>query len=75
MAPSMSSCHVSMSSCMSACQHVSMCMSLIPLLVSDGHTIFLNNYCGYLLRTKLTGVDEGGVASGYAVLDSPLLTT
>lgn len=30
----------------------------------------LNNYCGYLLRTKGSGVDEGGVATGYSVLNS-----
>lgn len=30
----------------------------------------LNEYAGYLIRTKLDGVDEGGVASGYAVLSS-----
>jgi glutathione synthetase len=28
---------------------------------------------GHLLRTKLDGVDEGGVASGFACLDSPFL--
>ena len=28
---------------------------------------------GHLLRTKVEGVDEGGVAAGFAVLDSPLL--
>jgi glutathione synthase len=30
----------------------------------------VNNYAGYLLRTKQEGVDEGGVASGYSVLNS-----
>ena len=33
----------------------------------------LNNYGGYLLRTKPEGVDEGGVASGYSVLSSVIL--
>ncbi|CAM9921021.1 unnamed protein product, partial [Choristocarpus tenellus] len=33
----------------------------------------LNEYAGYLIRTKLEGVDEGGVASGYAVLSSPMV--
>lgn len=33
----------------------------------------LNEYAGYLVRTKLEGVDEGGVASGYAVLNSPIV--
>eukprot|EP01039_Chlorochromonas_danica_P006528 gene6528-7199_t len=30
----------------------------------------LNFYCGYLLRTKGASVDEGGVATGYSVLNS-----
>lgn len=33
----------------------------------------LNEYAGYLVRTKLEGVDEGGVATGYAVLSSPIV--
>lgn len=34
----------------------------------------LNAPAGHLLRTKVDGTDEGGVAAGFAVLDSPLLT-
>lgn len=34
----------------------------------------LNQYAGYLLRTKAEGVDEGGVATGYSVLNSIYLT-
>jgi glutathione synthase len=30
----------------------------------------LNEYSGYLLRTKGSSVDEGGVATGYSVLNS-----
>jgi glutathione synthase len=33
----------------------------------------LSGYGGYLLRTKPDGVDEGGVASGYSVLNSIVL--
>ena len=33
----------------------------------------LNESAGHLLRSKLTGTDEGGVAAGYACLSSPLL--
>mgnify|MGYP006081479275 FL=1 len=33
----------------------------------------LGVHIGHLLRTKFLGVDEGGVASGYACLDSPYL--
>lgn len=32
--------------------------------------VLLNGYAGYLLRTKAEGVDEGGVATGYSVLNS-----
>lgn len=36
-------------------------------------TLPYNTPAGHLLRTKASGVDEGGVAAGFAVLDSPLL--
>lgn len=35
----------------------------------------LLNWCySLLMRTKQTGIDEGGVNAGYAVLDSPFIT-
>lgn len=34
----------------------------------------VNAFAGHLLRTKADGTDEGGVAAGFAVLDSPFLT-
>jgi glutathione synthase len=40
---------------------------------SDGSEIIHNEYSGFLLRTKFSGVDEGGVASGFATLSSPYL--
>jgi len=42
-------------------------------LYSNGDKIVFNKQQGYLLRTKNHGVDEGGVATGYSVLDSPYL--
>ncbi len=33
----------------------------------------VNNYAGYLLRTKGADTDEGGVATGYSVLNSVAL--
>ncbi|BAF28719.1 glutathione synthetase, chloroplastic isoform X1 [Oryza sativa Japonica Group] len=36
--------------------------------------VVLNNQCGYLMRTKVSSSNEGGVAAGFAVLDSILLT-
>ena len=38
-----------------------------------GSKTLLNERAGHLLRTKPSDADEGGVASGYAVLDSPML--
>jgi len=44
------------------------------LVVSpDGNDIIHNEYAGFLLRTKFSNVDEGGVASGFATLSSPYL--
>ncbi|KAF0896836.1 hypothetical protein E2562_028133 [Oryza meyeriana var. granulata] len=36
--------------------------------------VVMNNQCGYLMRTKVSSSNEGGVAAGFAVLDSILLT-
>ena len=38
-----------------------------------GEKVLLNGRAGHLLRTKPSDADEGGVASGFAVLDSPML--
>ena len=40
---------------------------------SDTVSPILNNYGGYLVRTKPLGVDEGGVATGYSVINSIVL--
>ena len=42
------------------------------LLTGKGGDILRNQAAGHLVRTKLDGVDEGGVAAGFAVLSSPL---
>lgn len=39
---------------------------------TTSHAI-LNEAVGHLLRTKLSSSNEGGVATGFAVLSSPLL--
>ncbi|TKW28977.1 hypothetical protein SEVIR_3G365000v4 [Setaria viridis] len=36
--------------------------------------VITNDQCGYLMRTKVSSSDEGGVAAGFAVLDSLYLT-
>ena len=33
----------------------------------------LNDYCGYLLRTKFAELDEGGITTGNGVFNSPTL--
>lgn len=44
------------------------------ILVSpNGNDVYHNDYAGFLLRTKFSDVDEGGVASGFATLSSPYL--
>ena len=42
--------------------------------VRVGKEVRLNECVGHLLRTKTAASDEGGVAAGFAVLDSPYLT-
>ena len=39
-----------------------------------GSRILLNCEAGHLVRTKAATDNEGGVAAGFAVLDSPALT-
>ncbi|KAI9184910.1 hypothetical protein LWI28_002380 [Acer negundo] len=36
--------------------------------------VIMNEQCGYLMRTKVSSSKEGGVAAGFAVLDSIYLT-
>jgi glutathione synthase len=43
------------------------------LVVDHEGKIEHNAYAGFLLRTKFSHVDEGGVASGFATLSSPYL--
>lgn len=43
------------------------------LVVDSSGEVVHNRYAGFLLRTKFSGVDEGGVASGFATLSSPYL--
>ncbi len=44
------------------------------VVVVDAHgEVVLNEHAGFLLRTKFSNIDEGGVASGFATLSSPYL--
>ena len=49
-------------------------LGIYSTLISDGVQVHCNDFCGHLLRTKQAGVNEGGVAAGFAALDSPILT-
>ena len=42
-------------------------------VVVEGVVVTENVACGHLLRTKIASSNGGGVAAGYAVLDSPYL--
>ncbi|KND01668.1 glutathione synthetase [Spizellomyces punctatus DAOM BR117] len=48
-------------------------LGIYGLWVSDGSVVHMNETGGHLLRTKASTSHEGGVAAGFAVLDSPLL--
>lgn len=48
-------------------------LGIYGVYLSKGKEVLLNKSAGHLLRTKLANSDEGGVATGYAVLDSPYL--
>jgi glutathione synthetase len=49
-------------------------LGIYGVFLGDGASPpILNQSAGHLLRTKTLGVDEGGIAAGFAVLDSPLL--
>lgn len=47
-------------------------MFITSLFDGEGKEI-LNKHAGHLLRTKLSSTDEGGVATGFSVVSSPLL--
>ena len=43
------------------------------ILCNGDGSVAHNEYAGFLMRTKFSHVDEGGVAAGYATLSSPYL--
>lgn len=42
--------------------------------IGDGKKVFLNEYSGYLLRSKIEGMEDGGVVAGVMYLDSVALS-
>lgn len=48
-------------------------LGIYGTFVRRGERVLLNREAGHLVRTKAATSDEGGVAAGFAVLDSPYL--
>lgn len=49
-------------------------IGIYGIFLGDGSdSVLVNREAGYLVRTKPVGIDEGGVATGYSVLNSLVL--
>lgn len=48
-------------------------LGVYGVYLADDQQEYVNRSAGHLLRTKMASNDEGGVATGFAVVDSPLL--
>ncbi|XP_037046210.1 glutathione synthetase-like isoform X2 [Bradysia coprophila] len=48
-------------------------LGIFGAIIGDKSKILYNKQCGHMLRTKLSSVNEGGVAAGLGALDSPYL--
>jgi glutathione synthase len=48
-------------------------LGIYGVFISDNGVCNMNKEGGFLLRTKTVESNEGGVAAGFAVLDSPYL--
>jgi len=49
-------------------------LGIFSTYLRNGNKEILNKQAGHLVRSKVADSDEGGVAAGYGVLDSPYLT-
>ena len=50
------------------------CMNYFSDCVARSAESEVANYqCGHMMRTRIQGTDEGGVAAGFAVLDTPFI--
>ncbi len=59
--------------CVVKCDGVSELGVYGVLVRTDDGEVMMNKSAGHLVRTKAADSDEGGVAAGFAVLDSPML--
>ncbi|KAJ8302702.1 hypothetical protein KUTeg_019098 [Tegillarca granosa] len=48
-------------------------IGIYGVYIGDSDTEYENKQVGHLMRSKTLGVDEGGIAAGFATLDTPLL--
>ena len=48
-------------------------LGMYGVALFDNDNEILNAHGGHLLRTKFSNTNEGGVATGFAVLNSPIL--
>ena len=46
-------------------------LGIFGVFLAKGDKVLMNEFGGHLLRTKPIANDEGGVAAGFACLDSP----
>lgn len=54
-------------------EHVISELGIYATYLRNKGKVIMNNHAGYLMRTKVSSSNEGGVAAGFAVLDSVYL--
>ncbi|PVD21436.1 hypothetical protein C0Q70_19609 [Pomacea canaliculata] len=48
-------------------------LGIYGVYIGDGGKEVINTHCGHMLRTKLQGINEGGIVAGFAALDTPFV--
>ncbi|CAG5120752.1 unnamed protein product [Candidula unifasciata] len=48
-------------------------LGIYGVYIGSGDREIENYECGHMMRTKITGTDEGGIVAGFAVLDTPFV--
>lgn len=48
-------------------------LGIFGVIIGESDNIICNYQSGHMLRSKLSGTNEGGVAAGLGALDSPYL--
>ncbi|KAG6585761.1 Glutathione synthetase, chloroplastic, partial [Cucurbita argyrosperma subsp. sororia] len=55
-------------------EFINLLQGTISMAMMNKDKVIVNDQCGYLMTTKVSSSNEGGVAAGFAVLDSIYLT-